>query len=53
LRDGLVTIEGAARDYGVVAAGDPPVIDEAATLALRARMSSRPRLPNVAFEPAA
>src|SRR3978361_950542 len=37
LRDGLVTIEGAARDYGVVAAGDPPVIDEAATLALRAR----------------
>jgi N-methylhydantoinase B len=36
LRDGLVTIEGAARDYGVVAAGDPPVIDEAATGALRA-----------------
>src|SRR3978361_462343 len=27
LRHGLVTIEGAARDYGVVAAGDPPVID--------------------------
>jgi len=35
LRDGLVTIEGAARDYGVVAHGDPPVIDEAATAALR------------------
>jgi N-methylhydantoinase B len=35
LRDGLVTIEGAARDYGVVARGDPPVIDEAATAALR------------------
>ena len=31
LRDGLVTIEGAARDYGVVARGDPPVIDAAAT----------------------
>ena len=27
LRDGLVTIEAAARDYGVVAAGDPPQID--------------------------
>ena len=31
LRDGLVTTEAAARDYGVVAAGDPPLIDEAAT----------------------
>jgi len=38
LRDGLVTIEGVARDYGVVAAGDPPVIDTAATEALRARL---------------
>jgi N-methylhydantoinase B len=37
LRDGLVTIEGAARDYGVVAHGDPPMIDEAATAALRGR----------------
>ncbi|HET6183455.1 MAG TPA: hydantoinase B/oxoprolinase family protein [Acetobacteraceae bacterium] len=36
LRDGLVTIEGAARDYGVVAQGDPPQIDAAATAALRA-----------------
>jgi N-methylhydantoinase B len=53
LRDGLVSIEGAACDYGVVAAGDPPVIDKAASLALRARMASRPRLPDVAFEPAA
>lgn len=35
LRDGLVTIEGAARDYGVVAYGDPPEIDVAATKALR------------------
>jgi N-methylhydantoinase B len=37
LRDGLVSIEGAARDYGVVASGDPPVIDAAATAALRGR----------------
>jgi N-methylhydantoinase B len=36
LRDGLVTIEGAARDYGVVAHGDPPTIDVAATWSLRA-----------------
>jgi len=38
LRDGLVTLEGAARDYGVVALGDPPQIDAAATEALRARL---------------
>jgi N-methylhydantoinase B len=37
LRDGLVTIAGAARDYGVVASGDPPVVDAAATAALRGR----------------
>jgi N-methylhydantoinase B len=37
LRDGLVSIAGAARDYGVVASGDPPVIDEAATAILRGR----------------
>ena len=37
LRGGLVTHrEGAARDYGVVASGDPPVIDERATIELRA-----------------
>jgi len=54
LRDGLVTIEGAARDYGVVSSGDPPLIDEAATEALRARLrATRKRLPNVAWEPAA
>jgi N-methylhydantoinase B len=40
LRDGLVTIEGAARDYGVVARGDPPKIDEAATETLRARLNA-------------
>ena len=40
LRDGLVTLEAAARDYGVVAAGDPPVIDVAATEVLRARLRS-------------
>ena len=36
LRDGLVTMEGAERDYGVVARGDPPEIDVAATEAVRA-----------------
>ena len=40
LRDGLVTIEGAARDYGVVAHGDPPEIDAPATEALRVRLSA-------------
>jgi N-methylhydantoinase B len=40
LRDGLVTIEGAARDYGVVARGDPPAIDEAATETLRAKLNA-------------
>ncbi|HTC11318.1 MAG TPA: hydantoinase B/oxoprolinase family protein [Acetobacteraceae bacterium] len=40
LRDGLVTIEGAARDYAVIARGDPPMIDEAATFSLRAQRSS-------------
>jgi N-methylhydantoinase B len=38
LRDGLVSIAGAARDYGVVAAGDPPAVDPDATAALRARL---------------
>jgi N-methylhydantoinase B len=37
LRSGFVTIEGAARDYGVVAHGDPPEIDLSATAALRAQ----------------
>jgi N-methylhydantoinase B len=51
LRDGLVTIEGAARDYGVVARGDPPEIDAAATEKLRAELRRRRgRLPNVAWE---
>src|SRR4051794_19878221 len=40
LRDGLVTIEAAAVHYGVVAHGDPPLIDEAATGALRARLKA-------------
>ena len=42
LRDGLVTLEGAARDYGVVARGNPPVIDPAATQALRGRAPTPP-----------
>ena len=33
--DGLVTVEGARRDYGVVIAGTPPAVDMAGTLALR------------------
>jgi N-methylhydantoinase B len=54
LRDGLVTIEGAARDYGVVARGDPPEIDVTATEVLRARLrTTRAPLPAVAWEPAA
>lgn len=45
VRDGYVSIEGAARDYGVVVVGDPARdpeglrIDEAATAALRARLN--------------
>ena len=51
LRDGLVTIEGAARDYGVVAHGDPPEIDAAATETLRAKLRiTRGRLPDVAWQ---
>jgi N-methylhydantoinase B len=53
LRDGLVTVEAAARDYGVVARGDPPVIDETATETLRARLrATRKPLPDVAWHPA-
>jgi N-methylhydantoinase B len=53
LRDGLVTIEAAARDYGVVARGDPPVIDPTATEALRAKLRATHRkLPDVAWRPA-
>jgi N-methylhydantoinase B len=43
VRDGYVTIEGAARDYGVVVTGDPDQdpenlqVDEEATRRLRAR----------------
>ncbi|HEX4173611.1 MAG TPA: hydantoinase B/oxoprolinase family protein, partial [Acetobacteraceae bacterium] len=40
LRDGLVTIESAAREYGVVARGDPPQIDLGATTALRGRLAT-------------
>jgi len=52
LRDGLVSIAGAARDYGVVAHGEPPVIDEVASAELRARLrASRPPAPDVAWLP--
>jgi N-methylhydantoinase B len=54
LRDGLVSIEAAAHDYGVVAEGDPPVIDAAASETLRAQLRrDRKPLPAVAWEPAA
>ncbi|MDE1571155.1 hydantoinase B/oxoprolinase family protein [Aquabacter sp. P-9] len=33
--DGLVTVEGARRDYGVIIAGTPLAVDRASTLALR------------------
>jgi N-methylhydantoinase B len=50
LRDGLVTLAGAARDYGVVARGDPPEIDMAATEVLRRTLrTTRGRLPDVAW----
>ncbi len=53
LRDGLVTIAGAERDYGIVAHGDPPVIDEAASIALREEQrTTRAPLPDVAFHSA-
>jgi N-methylhydantoinase B len=53
LRDGLVTMAAAAHDYGVVARGDPPVIDNAATEALRAKLrATRKALPDVAWHPA-
>ena len=43
---------GRIADY-VAATGDPPIVDEVATQALRARLSTtRPRLPNVAWHPA-
>jgi len=32
---GYFTVEDAARDYGVVVAGDPPVVDHDATARLR------------------
>jgi N-methylhydantoinase B len=49
ISEGFVSLAAAARDYGVVAAGDPPVIDAAATEALRARLRvARSPYPKVA-----
>ncbi|MEO8715729.1 MAG: hydantoinase B/oxoprolinase family protein [Acetobacteraceae bacterium] len=51
LRDGLVSLDGAVRDYGVVARGDPPEIDPDATERLRARLRTiRVPLPAVAWK---
>jgi N-methylhydantoinase B len=52
LREGKISFAGAARDYGVVAAGHPPVIDAAATAALRQKLkASRAPTPSPAWEP--
>jgi N-methylhydantoinase B len=52
LREGKISFEGAARDYGVVAAGHPPVIDSAATAALRQKLKAeRAPTPSPAWEP--
>jgi N-methylhydantoinase B len=54
LREGLVTVAAAERDYGVVARGDPPKIDAAATEVLRGRLrATRRPLAAVAWEPVA
>jgi N-methylhydantoinase B len=51
LRDGLVTPDAAAREYGVVAHGDPPQIDAVATATARAQLrTERGSLPEVAWE---
>ena len=48
LRDGKISVAGAARDYGVVFAGPDP--DAAATAALRARLATaRPPTPSPAW----
>ena len=41
MRDGYVTIEGAARDYGVVVAGDPEIDPEGLVLDARATSELR------------
>ncbi|HUA76082.1 MAG TPA: hydantoinase B/oxoprolinase family protein [Acetobacteraceae bacterium] len=49
--EGLVSEAAAARDYGVVVAGEPPRVDETATAALRAQLrASRAPYPAVARE---
>ncbi len=54
LREGLVSLEAARRDYGVVADGDPPRVDRHASEMLRNRLrGSRGELPRVAWQPPA
>lgn len=49
---GKITLTGAARDYGVIAAGAPPVIDSAATTDLRRRLAEeRGITPSPAWTP--
>ena len=45
VRDGYVTIAGAARDYGVVVVGDPDEDPEGLTLDLEATARLRARSP--------
>jgi N-methylhydantoinase B len=52
LLEGKISIEGAARDYGVVASGTPVQIDEPASLALRHRLAvERGPAPSPAWQP--
>ena len=52
LLEGKISIEGAARDYGVIASGTPAVIDTAASLALRQRLAAeRGAAPSPAWQP--
>jgi N-methylhydantoinase B len=54
VRNELVSLEGARADYGVVLAGEPLVVDEAATRALRERVRRErnwPRTPAISWGP--
>ncbi len=52
LVEGKISVDGAIRDYGVVASGTPPVIDVAASMALRQRLAAeRGAAPSPAWLP--
>jgi hypothetical protein len=53
VRNELVSLASARADYGVVLAGDPLAVDEAATRALRERLRHArnwPRTPDISWE---